>query len=118
MQIVWVGGWLFAGGSLLDTVSVGAWLCMVVDGLYAVGCMGGGVLGGVTLLEGVHPGYQTALTQVVGRVVVGMWVLPRLRLQREWLARKFVGSYANSGCVLSGCAWSSSNALGVWGDAV
>jgi hypothetical protein len=49
-------------------------------------------MGGVTLLEGDHPCYQTAGTQEVGRAVVGMWVLPRLRLHREWDARKLDGS--------------------------
>lgn len=49
-------------------------------------------------------GHQSAATQQDPREVTAMWVSPRERLHWEWDARKFVGSYASSGCVLTGCA--------------
>ena len=63
-------------------------------------------------------GYQSAGTHELPRAVTGMVLSPRDLLQEEWEARKLEGSYASSGWVESGWAWSSSNECGVFAGAL
>lgn len=65
----------------------------------------------------VDTSHQSALTHELPRLAIGIGVSPRALLHDEWLALKLVTLLASSGCVDTGCAWSSSNARLVCGAA-